>query len=185
MSVEGGKVEYRFKDQFGPRDQPASSSENWGGEHQVAIPAPASAADAMDMVRIGLSYLAAVDPAAMAGQAQAECLQALEQSDAILVAARARILAAFTAGQAYSADADYSPTSWLIHRTRITKGAARGHLRLELRKRVAGTIDPPYGRSACATPGEGTGLCAPRCTRRRPREASIDPRKTRIEFRPS
>jgi hypothetical protein len=94
----------------------------------VAIPAPASAADAMDMVRIGLSYLAAVDPAAMAGQAQAECLQALEQSDAILVAARARILAAFTAGQAYSADADYSPTSWLIHRTRITKGAARGHL---------------------------------------------------------
>jgi hypothetical protein len=94
----------------------------------VAIPAPASAADAMDMVRTGLSYLAAADPAAMAGQAQAECLQALEQSEAILVAARARILAAFTAGQTYSADADYSPTSWLIHRTRITKGAARGHL---------------------------------------------------------
>ena len=44
-------------------------------------------------------------------------------------AARARILAAFTARQGYAEDADYSPTSWLIHRTRVTKGAARGHLR--------------------------------------------------------
>ena len=36
-------------------------------------------------------------------------------------------MADFTAGQGYSADADYSPTSWLIHRTGVTKGAARGH----------------------------------------------------------
>ena len=43
-------------------------------------------------------------------------------------AARAQILGGFTAGQGYSADADYSPASWLIHRTRVTKGAARGHL---------------------------------------------------------
>ena len=55
------------------------------------------------MVLTGLSYLAAADPAAMAVQAQAECLQALEQGDAIATAARARILAAFTAGQGYSA----------------------------------------------------------------------------------
>ena len=80
------------------------------------------------MVLDGLGYLAATDPTAMAAAAQAQCLQALEQGDAISTAARARILAAFTAGQGYSADADYSPTSWLIHRTRITKGAARGHL---------------------------------------------------------
>ena len=80
------------------------------------------------MFLTGLSYLAAADPTAMAAQAQAECLQALEQGDAISTAARAAILAAFTAGHGYSADADYSSTSWLIHRTRITKGAARGHL---------------------------------------------------------
>src|ERR1700733_7387784 len=92
------------------------------------IPAPASTADALNMVLTGLRYLAAADPTAMAVQAQAECLQALEQGDAISAAARARILAAFTAGRGYSADADYSPASWLIHRTRITKGAARGHL---------------------------------------------------------
>ena len=61
------------------------------------------------MVLTGLRHLAAADPTAMAVQAQAECLQALEQGDAISAAARARILAAFTAGRGYSADADYSP----------------------------------------------------------------------------
>ena len=94
----------------------------------MGIPAPASTAEAADMVLAGLSYLAAADPAVLAAQAQAECLQTLEQAEAIATAARARILAAFTAGQGYAADADYSPTSWLIHRTRVTRGAARGHL---------------------------------------------------------
>jgi hypothetical protein len=55
-------------------------------------------------------------------------LQAFEQADAMSTAARAWFLGAFTAGQGYSDDADYSPTAWLIHRTRVTKGAARGHL---------------------------------------------------------
>ena len=94
----------------------------------MATPAPASTAEAMDMVLTGLRYLAAADPTALAAQAQAECLQTFEQADAMSTAVRARFLAAFTAGQGYSEDADYSPTSWLIHRTRITKGAARGHL---------------------------------------------------------
>ncbi len=80
------------------------------------------------MLRTAMGYLAAADPAAMSAQAQAECLHTLEQLDAVETAARARILAAFTAGHGYSEDADYSPASWLIHRTRITKGAARGHL---------------------------------------------------------
>jgi hypothetical protein len=84
-------------------------------------PAPASTAEAMDMILTGLSYLAATDPTTLAAQAQAECLQTLEQADAMSTAARARILAAFTAGQGHAADADYSPTSWLIHCTCITR----------------------------------------------------------------
>ena len=92
------------------------------------IPVPGSAAEAAARVLSDLKYLATTDPAALAAQAQAECLQALEQGDAISTAARARILAAFTAGQGYAADADYSPASWLIHRTGVTKGAARAHL---------------------------------------------------------
>ena len=94
----------------------------------MAVPAPANTAEAVDMVLTGLGYLAAADPTVLAAQAQAECLHGLEQADAIATAARARILAAFTAGRGYCDDADYSPASWLIHRTRITKGAARGHL---------------------------------------------------------
>ena len=94
----------------------------------MAIPAPASTAEAMDMVLAGLKYMATADPTALAAQAQADCLQAFEQADAVSTAARAWLLAAFTNGQGYSDDADYSPTAWLIHRTKVTKGAARGHL---------------------------------------------------------
>jgi Domain of unknown function (DUF222) len=94
----------------------------------VATPAPANAAEAMDMVLAGLGYLAAADPTAFAAQAQAECLQALEQADAVSTAVRAWFLGAFTTGQGYAEDADYSPTAWLIHHTKVTKGAARGHL---------------------------------------------------------
>ena len=77
------------------------------------------------MVLAGLSFLAAADPTALTAQAQAECLQAFERADAMATAARAWFLGAFTAGQGYTEDADYSPTAWLIHRTRVTKGAAR------------------------------------------------------------
>jgi hypothetical protein len=44
------------------------------------------------MVLGGLGYFAAADPTAMAAEAQASCLQALEQADAIATAARAWIL---------------------------------------------------------------------------------------------
>ena len=91
-------------------------------------PTFASISEAMAMVRAGLLYLAAADPAAMTAQAQAGYLRAQEQNDAISTATRARVLAAFTAGHGYTADADYSPTSWLIHRTGITRAAARAHL---------------------------------------------------------
>ena len=89
---------------------------------------PASTKEALEMVLDGLGYLAAADPTALAAEAQADCLQVLEQADAIKTAARAWFLGAFTAGQGYAADADYSATAWLIHRTKVTKGAARGHL---------------------------------------------------------
>jgi hypothetical protein len=97
MSVCSDKIEHRSH-MIGlpatPREVTAQVS---------TVPAPASTAEAVKMVLTGLSYLAAADPTAMAAQAQAECLQALEQGDAIATAARARILAAFTAGQGYSA----------------------------------------------------------------------------------
>jgi Domain of unknown function (DUF222) len=95
---------------------------------QVSTAAPTNASEALEMVSAGLGWLAAADPTDMASEGQAECLRTLERLDAIETAARAWILSAFTAGLGYSADADYSPRAWLIHKTRITKGAAAGHL---------------------------------------------------------
>jgi hypothetical protein len=79
------------------------------------------------MVRAGLDYLAAVDATQLSTTTQAECLRELGQADAVLTAARAFVLAGFTAGQGYADDADYSARSWLIHHTHITPGAAVGH----------------------------------------------------------
>ena len=89
--------------------------------------APACAREALDMVRAGLGYLAAADATQLAAATQAECLRELEQAGAVATAARAAVLAAFTAGQGYAGDAEYSAVSWLMHRTGITRGAAVGH----------------------------------------------------------
>ena len=88
---------------------------------------PASAREALDMVRAGLGYLAAADASQLPAASQAEALRELEQTDAIATAARAFLLAGFTAGAGPAGDGDYSAVSWLIHRTGITRGAAVGH----------------------------------------------------------
>ena len=68
----------------------------------------------MEIAHAALGYLAAADPTAMPAETQAWCLQMLEQAHAMGTAARTSVLAAFTAGQGYCADADYSPRAWLI-----------------------------------------------------------------------
>ena len=124
---------------------------------------PASAREALDMVRAGLGYLAAADPAQLPTAAQAECLRELEQDAAALTAARAWFLAAFTAGQGHCADADYSPRAWLMHQTGITRGAAAGHTawarRTGTHPRVvaalaAWQVSEPVGRLICLWTGK-------------------------------
>jgi Domain of unknown function (DUF222) len=124
----------------------------------VGTTAPADAREALDMVRAGLGYLAAADPAQLATATPAECLRELEQHDAMATAARAGFLAAFTAGQGPAGDGDYSAVSWLIHRTGITKGAAVGHSawakRVATHPRVvaalaAGQVSESAGRVIC------------------------------------
>ena len=79
------------------------------------------------MVRCGLGFLAGTDAAGLPGEVQAQCLEGLEQFDAMSTAARARMLGAFANAQGYLADGAYSAKMWLFHRTRVTKGAAAGH----------------------------------------------------------
>jgi uncharacterized protein DUF222 len=125
--------------------------------------APASAREALDMVRAGLAYLAAADASQLPAATQAECLRELEQADAIATAARAFIQAGFTAGQGYSGDAEYSAVSWLIHQTHITRGAAVGHTawakRTGTHPRVlaalaAGQVPESVGRLICLWTGK-------------------------------
>ena len=122
------------------------------------LTAPASARDALDMVRAGLGYLAAADPTQLATEEQALVLRELEHHDAVATAARAGCLAAFTAGQGYCGDADYSPRAWLMHHTGITRGAAAGHTawarradghRLVVAALAAGQVSESYGRAIC------------------------------------
>src|SRR5580692_12326821 len=114
------------------------------------------------MVRAGLGYLATADATQLAAATQAECLRELEQADAVATAARAAVLAGFTAGQGYAGDAEYSAVSWLIHRTGITRGAAVGHAAWAGRTRThpkvvaalaAGQVSEPAGRLICLWTG--------------------------------
>ena len=125
--------------------------------------APATAREALDMIRAGLGYLAAADPAQLPAATQAGCLRELEQHDAMATAARAGFLAAFTAGQGHAGDGDSSAVSWLIHRTGITRGAAVGHTawakRAATHPRViaalaAGQVPESAGRLICLWTGK-------------------------------
>ena len=124
----------------------------------VTVPPPASAAQALGMLQSAMGYLAAADATAMAADTQARCLRVLEQVSSVGTAARTSILAAFTSGQGYSADADYSPRAWLIHKTRMTKGAAVGYTAWVRRAAAhpevaaalaAGTIPESVARTIC------------------------------------
>jgi hypothetical protein len=130
-----------------------------GGDVLVgSVPAAASAAEAVEMIRSGLGFLATADATQMPAEVQAQALMALERADAMGTAARASILAAFTAGQGYREDGDYSPRSWLIHQTRVTKGTAAGHAGWARRTRThprvlaalaAGDLSQSYARTIC------------------------------------
>ena len=124
---------------------------------------PATTREALDMVRVGLGYLATADAGQLPAATQAECLRELERDAAVLTAARASVLAGFTAGQGYADDADYSAVSWLIHRTGITRGAAVGHTAWAKRTRThprivaalaAGQVSEPVGRLICLWTGK-------------------------------
>ena len=134
----------------------------------ITVTPPASATEAAEMVRAGLGYLAAADATAMAAETQARCLQMLEQANSVGTAARTSILAAFTAGQGYSADADYSPRAWLIHKTHVAPGAAVAYTAWVRRAAAhpeiaaalaAGEVSESVARTICAWTGKLPARC--------------------------
>jgi len=119
---------------------------------------PASTGEALGMLTSAMRYLAAAQATQMPTEVQARCLMTLERADAMGTAARASILAAFTASRGCCEDGDYSPRSWLIHKTRVTKATAVDHTgwsrRTETHPRIlaalaAGEISRSYARTIC------------------------------------
>ncbi len=128
-----------------------------------AVPVISSASEALRLLKSALGYLAAADPTQLAAEEQAQCLRALEQADAMGTAARSSVLGAFTAGQGYYADGDYSPRMWLITKTRVGRGAAAGHLGWARRAAAhplvaaalaAGEISVSWARTICDWSGK-------------------------------
>ena len=90
-------------------------------------PVIATASEAMEMVHAGLAFLASADAAALGAAVRARLLRDLEEADSVATAVRTSVLGAFGAGQDYTEDGDYSPFSWLLHRTQVTRGTAADH----------------------------------------------------------
>lgn len=92
---------------------------------------PATMADALAMLDRALAALAHADAGSVPTAVQAQALRALERAEARHTAARARILAAFTAQDGYECDGQGSARTWLRWQARVTRGAAprrpRGH----------------------------------------------------------
>ena len=87
---------------------------------------PSSPAQALAMLHASLGYLATCDAPALGTAAQAEALIGLEQAGARHTAARAKILAAFSAGHGFQADGQFGAKPWLRAFTKVTRVAAAG-----------------------------------------------------------
>ena len=89
-------------------------------------PQPADVPSALVMLDRALQMLATADAASLPTGLQAQALRTLEQAEACHTAARARILAAFTAQDGYEDDGHGSARTWLRWQTRVTSAAAAG-----------------------------------------------------------
>src|SRR5262249_1670229 len=87
---------------------------------------PVSVGAALITIERALDALNAADVASVPAAVQAQALRALERAEAKHIAARSRVLAAFTAQDGYEDDGQGSARVWLRWQTRVTKAAAAG-----------------------------------------------------------
>ncbi|HEY1346091.1 MAG TPA: DUF222 domain-containing protein, partial [Streptosporangiaceae bacterium] len=87
---------------------------------------PVSVAGALAMLERALAALNAADVASLPTPVQAQALRVLERAEARHTAARARVLAAFTARDGYEDDGQGSARVWLRWQTRVSGAAAAG-----------------------------------------------------------
>ena len=92
---------------------------------------PSSADDALDQLESLMGFLAGLDLVDLPGEKAARHLRALERTDAIEAALRARLLQVFDAQDAHLADGQRTTRTWLIHTTRVTKAQAAEYQALQ------------------------------------------------------
>ncbi len=85
---------------------------------------PASVTEALAMLDRALGALATADVGSLPTPVLAQALRALERAEARHTAARAQILAAFTAQDGYEDDGQGSARVWLRWQTRVTRAAS-------------------------------------------------------------
>ncbi|MGH3273294.1 MAG: DUF222 domain-containing protein, partial [Streptosporangiaceae bacterium] len=119
---------------------------------------PSSVAGALAAVTAGLEFLAAADVASMPAAALADCLRMFARVESARVAAQARVLSAFNTRGGFEDDGQASAKAWLRWQTKVTPGAAGGHLgwmrRLAAHPRVGagladGQVSASFGRLVC------------------------------------
>jgi len=87
---------------------------------------PVGVGGALVMLERALDVLNGADAGSLPTPVQAQVLRALERAGAKHTAARARVLAAFTAQDGYEDDGQGSARMWLRWQTRVTRAAAAG-----------------------------------------------------------
>jgi hypothetical protein len=119
---------------------------------------PVSVGAALVTLERALDALNAADVASAPAAVQAQALRVLERAEAKHTAARARVLAAFTAQDGYEDDGQGSARMWLRWQTRVTKAASMGAVgwarRLAAHPAVAasladGEISTSWARAVC------------------------------------
>jgi len=119
--------------------------------------APASVTEALAMLDRALDHLNTADAASLPSCVQAGALRALEQAEGKHTAARARVLAAFTAQAGFEDDGHGTARTWLKWQTRVTHSAAAAAVgwarRLAAhpvigRALAAGELSPSWARRA-------------------------------------
>ena len=118
----------------------------------------ASISAALDAAQAALAFAARANATPVPFAELAASLRVLERAGSALVAARASVLAAFTAQAGYAADGHGTVKSWLAWQTRVTGGAAGGAVgwmrRLPEHRAVAdalaaGVLSESWARKIC------------------------------------
>ncbi len=118
----------------------------------------AGVGEAVAVVQAGLAFLASAEVAGLPGEVLAAAVRGLAGAESVHLAARSRLLGAFTAQDAPVADGHPTTKSWLRWQTRVTQGAAGAEVgwmrRLAAHPRVAAAlaaraISPSWALQVC------------------------------------